>query len=96
MLKTNENPVDAMLTSGKNISYWTDSSGPEIVQPLNENLTTEIVIIGGGIAGVSIAYCLTQAGRRVILLEEPLPIWSLRSMTGIIISKKYLGKRKQN
>jgi ribulose 1,5-bisphosphate synthetase/thiazole synthase len=55
-MKLNENPEDARLTSGKNISYWTDSMHPEGQHPLQENLVTEVVIVGGGIAGLSIAY----------------------------------------
>jgi len=34
------------------------------------NITTEILIIGGGITGTSTAYFLTQAGHEVILLER--------------------------
>ena len=34
------------------------------------NITTEILIIGGGITGASTAYFLTQAGHEVILLER--------------------------
>jgi glycine/D-amino acid oxidase-like deaminating enzyme/nitrite reductase/ring-hydroxylating ferredoxin subunit len=69
-MKLNENPEDARLTSGKNISYWTDSMHPEGQHPLQENLVTEVVIVGGGIAGLSIAYCLTEAGKRVVLVED--------------------------
>jgi glycine/D-amino acid oxidase-like deaminating enzyme len=34
------------------------------------NMTTEILIIGGGITGISTAYFLTQAGHEVILLKR--------------------------
>lgn len=36
---------------------------------LTTNITTDVVVIGGGIAGVSAAYFLTRAGRKVVLLE---------------------------
>lgn len=36
---------------------------------LTSDLTTEIVVVGGGIAGVTAAYFLTKAGKRVALLE---------------------------
>lgn len=40
------------------------------VEPLEENLETDVVIVGGGIAGVSTAYfILTQTDKNVILLE---------------------------
>lgn len=37
--------------------------------PLTESRTTEICVIGAGIAGLTVAYTLLQAGRRVIVLE---------------------------
>lgn len=40
------------------------------IEPLDQNLETDIVIVGGGIAGVSTAYFLiTRTDKRVILLE---------------------------
>jgi glycine/D-amino acid oxidase-like deaminating enzyme len=40
------------------------------IEPLEENLDTDVVIVGGGIAGVTTAYfLLTQTDKKVILLE---------------------------
>ena len=66
------NPEDAGITSGKNISYWTDTVTPEAQNPLKENLETDVVIVGGGLAGLSVAYCLTQSGKKIIywFIEE--------------------------
>lgn len=61
---------DGNITSGKNISNWTDSVSPIVFKPLTEDLETDIVIVGGGLAGISIAYCLSQEGRKVILVED--------------------------
>lgn len=36
---------------------------------LNVNMTADVVVIGGGIAGVSTAYNLSKAGKQVVLLE---------------------------
>jgi len=48
-------------------------SGPLPVPTfLNEDLQTEICIIGGGIAGLSTAYELTRRGRKIVLLEDGL------------------------
>ena len=70
-MNSKENSFEAGdFTSGKNISNWIDSVSPIVFKPLTENLDTDIVIIGGGIAGLSIAYCLTQAGKKVILIED--------------------------
>lgn len=38
--------------------------------PLEEDATTDVAVVGGGIAGVAAAYWLARAGARVILLEE--------------------------
>jgi glycine/D-amino acid oxidase-like deaminating enzyme len=37
---------------------------------LSEDLQTEVVIVGGGLAGVSAAYCLSEAGKKIILIED--------------------------
>src|ERR1035437_6327389 len=69
-MKENNNPEDARVTSGKNISYWTDTAIPPVQNPLKENLETDVVIVGGGIAGLSVAYCLTQSGKKAVLVED--------------------------
>lgn len=69
-MKINNNPEDARITSGKNISYWTGSAAPVAQNPLKENLETDVVIVGGGLAGLSVAYCLTQSGKKVVLVED--------------------------
>lgn len=66
----NTEPQDATLTAGKHISYWTESSATKALKPLSENVETDVVIIGGGLAGLSVAYCLVQSGKKVILVED--------------------------
>ena len=65
-----ENLIDSNVTSGKHASYWTASTSPIITAPLGENLTTDVVIIGGGMAGISTAYNLIKAGKKVVLVED--------------------------
>lgn len=60
------------VTSGENISYWIDSVKPVEYQTLKENRDTDVLIIGGGLAGISTAYNLLKAGRKVILVEDGL------------------------
>eukprot|EP00898_Chlorokybus_atmophyticus_P005908 jgi/Chlat1/6318/Chrsp44S09058 len=43
--------------------------GEPIYPKLQENMTTDVVVIGGGIAGVSTAYNLAKKGKKVVLLE---------------------------
>src|ERR1035437_9523288 len=69
-MKINNNREDARITSGKHISYWTDSATQVKHNSLKENLKTDVVIIGGGLAGLSAAYCLIESGKRVVLVED--------------------------
>ncbi len=58
------------VTAGSNISYWIDSIEPVKTARLNENLKTDVVVVGGGIAGVTIAYNLLRSGKKVVLIED--------------------------
>jgi glycine/D-amino acid oxidase-like deaminating enzyme/nitrite reductase/ring-hydroxylating ferredoxin subunit len=66
----NSQNTNAAFTSGKHMSYWLDSVAPVKFESLKENISTDIVIVGGGITGVSIAYCLMQSGKKVVLVED--------------------------
>ncbi|MFN8285448.1 MAG: FAD-dependent oxidoreductase [Chitinophagales bacterium] len=58
------------ITAGKNITYWLDSVEPISYSPLAENIETDVVIVGGGLGGISVAYNLMQSGKRVVLVED--------------------------
>lgn len=53
-------------------SYWisTWKENKKEYPKLKEEKQTEIVIIGGGLTGLTTAYYLTKAGKKVILLEK--------------------------
>ncbi len=52
-------------------SYWIDSQKEkEGYQKLNEDIETDICIIGGGITGISIAYYLNQYKIKNVILEK--------------------------
>jgi hypothetical protein len=57
------------ISSGESISYWIDSVKPIEFTSLEKPLDTDVLIIGGGIAGLSTAYSLLQKGRK---MEERL------------------------
>lgn len=59
-------------TSGFHESYWTDSAPRPEFPTLNEDINTDVVIVGAGIAGLSVAYNLVKAGRKVVVLEDGL------------------------
>ena len=62
--------INENITSGAHLSYWTDSSEPLAYNTLNNDSQTDVLIIGGGIAGLTTAYCLSKSGKKIILLED--------------------------
>jgi glycine/D-amino acid oxidase-like deaminating enzyme/nitrite reductase/ring-hydroxylating ferredoxin subunit len=53
-----------------NISRWIDDIKPEQIYPaLEQDIETEIVVIGAGIAGITTAYLLAKAGKKVVLID---------------------------
>ncbi|MGI6049857.1 MAG: FAD-dependent oxidoreductase [Acetivibrionales bacterium] len=52
-----------------NNPYWLLDSNENSYEALNEDLSTEYLIIGGGIAGVTALYLLTEAGLNPVLID---------------------------
>src|ERR1700752_687621 len=70
-LSSQENVESGKLSAGKNISCWFEQdiytrSFPE----LKTNKEIDVVIIGGGLAGLTTAYCLIQTGKKVVVIED--------------------------
>jgi glycine/D-amino acid oxidase-like deaminating enzyme/nitrite reductase/ring-hydroxylating ferredoxin subunit len=61
------------------ISIWQATAEAGAANPLRENLTTDVCIVGAGIAGLSIARTLVREGKSVVVLDA-LPLGS--GMTG--------------
>jgi glycine/D-amino acid oxidase-like deaminating enzyme/nitrite reductase/ring-hydroxylating ferredoxin subunit len=72
MSKVRASNEKGFVTAGENISYWIDSVKPFEFEILNHDIDTDILIIGGGIAGLTTAYCLLKAGRKITLVEDGL------------------------
>ena len=54
-------------------SLWIDSiKNSENYEKLNENIETDICIVGGGIFGLTCAYYLSKLGLNVVVLEKYL------------------------
>ncbi|HYF68023.1 MAG TPA: FAD-dependent oxidoreductase [Ohtaekwangia sp.] len=69
MKDVNEN---SEVTSGYHESFWTDSVPQLPFGSLNTDEETDVVIVGAGIAGLSVGYALTKVGKRVIILDDGL------------------------
>ena len=50
-------------------SIWTNTIEIEQREPLTQDITTEVAVIGAGMAGILIAYQLQRAGKKVIVIE---------------------------
>src|SRR3569833_2396846 len=61
---------DGVVTSGENISYWLASSEPIIYKKLEKDIEADVLIVGGGIAGLTVAYCLAESGKKVIVVDD--------------------------
>src|ERR1700748_2311859 len=63
-------PSAEKFTAGTNIPYWVNSAPLLSYQKLTLNKEVDVVIVGGGLAGVSVAYNLSKAGKTVALVED--------------------------
>jgi glycine/D-amino acid oxidase-like deaminating enzyme/nitrite reductase/ring-hydroxylating ferredoxin subunit len=64
-----------------NESIWTATSTIESFPPLETDLSTDVCVVGAGIAGMSIAYELSRVGKHVVVLESGGVGGGMTSMT---------------
>ncbi|MDQ3322824.1 MAG: FAD-dependent oxidoreductase [Acidobacteriota bacterium] len=55
---------------GKTVSYWEASESLPQSESLGQSVETDVCIIGGGISGLTTAYLLAKAGKRVIVVDD--------------------------
>lgn len=64
-------PVNENISSGDNLSFWFQAvDQPYAYEVLSSNIDTDVLVIGGGIAGLTTAFCLAKEGRKVVLVED--------------------------
>lgn len=51
-------------------SLWLDGAAATLRRPLERDLTVDVAIVGGGIAGIATAYALARDGANVAVLER--------------------------
>lgn len=69
-MENHTHPSGEKFTAGTHVSYWTDSTPVLSFQKLSLNKEVDVVIIGGGLAGVTIAYNLSKEGKKIALVED--------------------------
>ncbi len=59
----------ADMLAGTRESYWMDTTPATTYPALPDDIEADVAVVGGGIAGLCTAWELTEAGRRVALIE---------------------------
>jgi glycine/D-amino acid oxidase-like deaminating enzyme/nitrite reductase/ring-hydroxylating ferredoxin subunit len=64
--------TSSRVTSGQHQPLWLPAAELPRFNPLSQPITSDVCIIGGGMAGLSAAYLLTREGLSVVVLEDGL------------------------
>ncbi len=56
--------------TGESVSLWMATADVPTEKPLAESIDADTCIVGAGIAGLSVAYFLAKAGKKVVVLDD--------------------------
>src|SRR5438093_11019959 len=56
--------------SGNTASIWIGTFEVPDFAPLTQDKTTDVCVVGAGIAGLTTAYLLTKAGKKVVVIDD--------------------------
>lgn len=56
-------------TNARSGSNWMDTAEVPVYAPLSQSTSTDVCVIGAGIAGLTAAYLLAREGRRVLVID---------------------------
>lgn len=69
-MKKDKAIFDGDTTSGSNTSVWMHRNPGNTFEQLSAPMETDVLVVGGGVAGLMTAYRLLEAGRKVIVVED--------------------------
>jgi glycine/D-amino acid oxidase-like deaminating enzyme/nitrite reductase/ring-hydroxylating ferredoxin subunit len=69
-METKQILFEEKRTAGAHVSFWIASNPAVQSKPLTTSTKSDVVIIGGGIAGMTIAYTLCKRGLKVALVDD--------------------------
>ncbi len=58
------------MASPSATSVWLTTAQVPSYSPLTSDTTADVCVVGGGIAGLTVAYLLTQVGKSVVVIED--------------------------
>ncbi len=70
-----------------NTSSWLNGIDKELFPKLSSNIKTDVVIIGGGIAGITTAYLLAHSGMKVIVIDKESLLSSVTAYTTAFLTR---------
>jgi len=71
-VRTSQQDIDdvSTISSGETLPVWFMQTMLPALEPLTQDQSTQVVVVGAGIAGLTTAYFLAKSGRQVIVVED--------------------------